>query len=34
MILKRIIAYNLLICNFIARMLAGLLNFVISDRLM
>lgn len=33
MLLERVIADNLLICNLIARMLAGLLNFIISDRL-
>lgn len=33
MLLERVIADNLLICNLIARMFAGLLNFIISDRL-
>ena len=33
MILERMFAGNLLICNLIARMLAGLLNFFISDKL-
>lgn len=33
MLLERVIADNLLICNLLARIIAGLLNFIISDRL-
>lgn len=32
-VIQRIIPHHLVLCNLIARMLAGLVNFVIIDRL-